>query len=147
MGNGFAARMFASQKSRWIGVGIFALLAVAGAVYLWRYDPTAPGAIFAPCWFQRLTGLFCPGCGATRSGHALLHGRVAVAAGYNLFFVLTVILIPIPLMLTVRRWVRGDSQMLLGATARRWVFWIPWLVIAFTILRNLPWVPFSWLAP
>lgn len=35
------------------------------------------------CWFKTLTGYDCPGCGAQRSLHALLHGRFAEAVRYN----------------------------------------------------------------
>ncbi|MDE6310754.1 MAG: DUF2752 domain-containing protein [Muribaculaceae bacterium] len=35
--------------------------------------------------FRLLTGWDCPGCGAQRALHAILHGRVAEAWGYNPF--------------------------------------------------------------
>lgn len=40
------------------------------------------------CLFRLLTGYDCPGCGSQRAFHALLHGRLAEAWGYNpyLFF-------------------------------------------------------------
>ncbi|RDY32202.1 DUF2752 domain-containing protein [Lachnotalea glycerini] len=36
-----------------------------------------------PCLFHKLTGLYCPGCGGTRSVHALLHGHPLVSLQYN----------------------------------------------------------------
>lgn len=52
-----------------------------------------------PCIFNRLTGLYCPGCGGTRAVLALLHGRllqsiayhpiVAYAAGVYFWYMLT----------------------------------------------------------
>jgi len=41
--------------------------------------------LFPPCLFHRLTGLSCPGCGMQRFVHALTHGRLAEAVGYNAY--------------------------------------------------------------
>ena len=38
--------------------------------------------------FHLITGLHCPGCGATRCMHALLHGDILQALAYNPLFVL-----------------------------------------------------------
>lgn len=35
------------------------------------------------CWFKRLTGLGCPGCGLTRSVICLVHGNFLDAWGFN----------------------------------------------------------------
>lgn len=40
------------------------------------------------CPLRRLTGIACPGCGATRAGLALLRGDLAVALAMNPFLVL-----------------------------------------------------------
>lgn len=36
-----------------------------------------------PCVFQRLTGLYCPGCGGTRAARYLLHGEIAKSLQYH----------------------------------------------------------------
>jgi Protein of unknown function (DUF2752) len=54
----------------------------AGAIVLFAFDPSAY-AFYPRCMFHALTGLDCPGCGATRAAHALLHGRVAEAFRFN----------------------------------------------------------------
>jgi hypothetical protein len=95
------------------------------------------------CQFHRLTGLNCPGCGATRALHALLHGKFFAALHNNALFVF-----------------------MLGTCAIRsaWFGWNkfhgrvngeflpvnfiwPLLIIAlvFTMLRNLP--AFAFLSP
>ena len=69
-------------------VSIVCLVALGVAVL---FSPaTLPS--FQICWFARLTGLPCPGCGLTRSVCAIAHGHLAEAwhlhpFGY-LFFVL-----------------------------------------------------------
>lgn len=36
-----------------------------------------------PCQFRTLTGLYCPGCGITRSLECLIHGRLSNSLRYN----------------------------------------------------------------
>ncbi len=42
----------------------------AGAVTLYLFPP-ATSTFYPRCYFYALTGLYCPGCGATRCLHAL----------------------------------------------------------------------------
>lgn len=54
---------------------------VALCIYYYKWEP---GAWAAPrCTLRLLTGYDCPGCGSQRAFHALLHGGVAEAWGYN----------------------------------------------------------------
>lgn len=88
------------------------------------------------CPVHALTGLDCPGCGATRAVHALLSGDPVLALHSNALIVLA---LPVACALYVR-WivdrVRGRERiidppkgMLVGLGA---------LVVVFTIARNLP---------
>lgn len=45
------------------------------------------------CFYHAVTGHDCPGCGTTRSVFAILHGRFAAAADFNLlgYFVLLIV--------------------------------------------------------
>ena len=54
-----------------------AAVACAGLV-----DPGEPGH-YPTCPFLWATGLYCPGCGSMRMVHALVHGNVARAFGFN----------------------------------------------------------------
>lgn len=56
--------------------------ALAAAALLYLVDPqTTP--VYPPCLIRLHTGLSCPGCGATRALHALLHGRLEDAWKLN----------------------------------------------------------------
>ena len=64
---------------RSLAAGVTGTVAVAAGVLL--FDPFGDHAIGCPV--LELTGLHCPGCGATRAIWLLLHGDVAGAVGHN----------------------------------------------------------------
>lgn len=122
-----------------------AVVVASGLLILYRFEPSE-SSLFPPCMFHTLTGLHCPGCGSTRALHALIHGRVVAAVGYN------------PLMVLCLPWLIyvGASKLYADRRGRRgpaplprwnWTRWLPAAVIGFAVLRNLPWPPFNWLAP
>ncbi|GAB2815546.1 DUF2752 domain-containing protein [Lentzea nigeriaca] len=71
-----------SLARMWAPFGVLAL-GGAGAVLLLFVDPNQPGNLLPKCPIKWLTGFNCPGCGATRMVHALLHGDVVGAFHYN----------------------------------------------------------------
>ena len=126
-------------------VAVSAVFAALALVVLFFFDPTRY-AIYPTCPFHQLTGLNCPGCGALRAAHQLIHGHLAAAFRLNSF-----LFIALPVMLLVL--VKNAIQQLRGAAPEPKAvspFWI-WLLLAalilFTVLRNLPFAPFTWLAP
>jgi hypothetical protein len=91
------------------------------------------------CPLHAMTGLWCPLCGSTRAGYAMLHGQFGVALHDNALVVLG---LPVLLLLWLRRTAGGGTGRLVPA----WLFWPSLAVaIAFGVLRNLP--SGSWLAP
>ena len=96
-----------------------------------------PPSCFPPCPLHALTGLNCPGCGATRAAHELAHGHVRTALHLNALLVLA-----IPAVVIAGLW-RGTN---LRTSAL-----IGWsllgLIIMFGIVRNIPIQPFTYLAP
>ena len=124
---------------------IGAAAAVAGACLIYLVDPREPGN-YPRCWFLYLTGCYCPGCGALRSMHQLLHGDIVSALGYNPYVML---LLPALLYYFGSRGlaaygVRRLRRPRLSATKIRILLAA---IIAFWVLRNLPFEPFSILAP
>ncbi len=102
---------------------------------LWWFDPAKLGLPL--CSFHVLTGLDCPGCGATRATHELLHGRLAAAWHYNALWTL---LWPVALYAAVSE-LRALSgrRPLPGDLPRQPWFWVS-LALAgtvFFVVRNL----------
>jgi len=122
-----------------------ALALCAGGAYLHVFDPAESG-IYPICPFHALTGLHCPGCGAARAMHHLLHGNVGAAMQFNPF---AVIMLP-----AIAYWVVSIGLQFVGRKPLPSVFipafWI-WMLLAaillFCVLRNIPYYPFSLLAP
>ena len=117
-------------------LGLFLVLGVAACVVLLVAPPGSPHAKWLPkCMFHQWTGLYCPGCGATRALSALLHGDLRASLHNNILLIpggaLLIILIVKP-----------------GISLKRPVaVTIAAVVIGFAILRNIPFAPFTYLAP
>lgn len=62
-----------------------ALLVVAVIFCIYYYSVDPAGGRTPKCIFRLLTGFDCPGCGSQRAFHALMHGHLAAAWGYNPF--------------------------------------------------------------
>ncbi len=114
-----------------------AFLALLIVVYT-VFDPTG-NAYFPKCPFRMLTGLECPGCGAQRAVHCLLHFDIPGALSHNALLVLSIPYLVTGFVFDMRR-SEGENAVrwrkrLFGTTA----IWIIFAVIvAFCILRNIP---------
>jgi Protein of unknown function (DUF2752) len=109
-----------------------ALLAAA-LTYVGLVDPHNPDSFFPVCPFRLLTGWNCPGCGALRMIHDVLHGDLAGAIADNVL-----LLVGIPLLAgwALLRYRRGKSPLTIPATAA-----IVSTLLAWTVVRNLPGFP------
>jgi len=119
--------------------------AVAAVPVLYRFNPLEVH-FYPRCPLYVMTGIYCPGCGALRAGHALLHGHLLTALDYNALLVLAAPFLAYALA----------AQAILALTGRRIPIHalsgreskaIMWLFIAFMLLRNVPLYPLSVLAP
>lgn len=119
--------------------------AFLGLLLLRLFNPVTSG-FYPPCIIHSTTGLYCPGCGATRALYHLLHGHPAEALAMNpLFALLTPVLAYVFLSYLLLGWRgRGLPQVFANPKFLKLLFWT---AILFGILRNLPLYPFNILAP
>ncbi|HXH68803.1 MAG TPA: DUF2752 domain-containing protein [Pyrinomonadaceae bacterium] len=121
------------------GAGILAI--TTGALVVGYFNPTTAG-FFPACPFHALTGLNCPGCGLTRSFHALFHGDVSTALHFNA-------LLPIYLLLFLYLFFSLGLILIKGrgfeyrAFSPRAIYSFLALTLVFAVVRNLPFYPFN----
>lgn len=133
-----------SPAGRTGGLVVLAGIAAVLAILVGDGDGALAGGV--PCWFHWLTGLHCPGCGATRSVRSLVAGDVSQALAYN---GLVMVLAPLGLYWLVVR----IADTLRGRRSARLHLpdWLGWAIIVavliFGALRNIPAFPFTLLAP
>ncbi|WP_415972848.1 DUF2752 domain-containing protein [Rhodococcus sp. 077-4] len=113
-----------------------AAAAVGGAVLLHVRDPRT--STYLPCPLHALTGLWCPGCGATRALGDLTRGDIAAAASSNVVAVLLVVVAVGVWAAWLRaRW--DGRSMSLPRPSRPTVAVLIVLLTAFTVVRNTAW--------
>jgi len=81
-------KIAAAQTLVFFTVVVLVVAALGSGAVLFFFDPAKHG-FYPICLFHSLTGLNCPGCGATRSAYQLLHGHLLRALQDNALFVLT----------------------------------------------------------
>ena len=99
------------------------------------------------CDVYRLTGFYCPGCGAGRASYSLLHGRFLDAFCYNP--VMTVLLPLLALYVAARAidWAITGGDHIDQKISVKFVAGILIFVLLFGIVRNIPVYPFNLLVP
>jgi hypothetical protein len=135
--------------SRWrirlVLVLLVTLVMPAVATVVYQFPPSEY-SFYPPCLFHKLTGLHCPGCGATRCVGALVRGDLLQALAYNALLVLAT-----PFILG---WIFAVGYTLWTGRHLR-LGQAPWwliaafivTVVAFGVLRNLDVYPLNLLAP
>lgn len=123
-------------KQQLITLGVLFVLGATACAVLLLVPPGSPHAKWLPkCMFHRMTGLYCPGCGATRALSAILHGDVLASLHNNLLLFPLLALIVFLLMKPQTSLNRPCAITIIA------------VILAFTILRNIPVAPFTYLAP
>jgi len=116
------------------------LLSIAGAVYLFVFEPGRSG-FFPPCMFRLVTGMQCPGCGTTRALHEITHAHLKAA-----FMLNPLLLLASPFLLYA--FLRYSAIVMRGGVPRKnalpapYIYAIFFIVLGFWIFRNTPFYPF-----
>jgi hypothetical protein len=136
--NSTAAGFPAGRKKFFAGAALFF---AAGVLIYFLFDPTKV-AIFPPCMFHQLTGMDCPGCGAQRALHQLLHGNLIAAFRLNAMFVLSLPLLAWFGPRFIAHWSKREP--IRFNTRWLWFYLAAWIL--FGVLRNLPFPICAWFA-
>ena len=128
-------------------LGLFAgvvsgMTAIGAGAVVFFFNPNTHG-FYPVCLFHALTGLNCPGCGATRAAYQLLHGHLLRALRDNALFVLSLAVLAVWSARFVFRKRQNPNATLNVPPGVLWTFLA--IAIVFTILRNQP--AFSFLSP
>ena len=124
------------SKQKLISLGVLLGLGTAACIVLLLVPPGSPYAKWLPkCMFHQLTGLYCPGCGATRALSAMLHCDLKSSLHNNLLLFPLLSLIAFMIVKPGISLKRPVAIAILAA------------VLLFTVLRNIPVAPFTYLAP
>lgn len=117
----------------------------AGALYLYFHNPEE--IPFLPCMIHRLTGLYCPGCGAGRASYALMHLEFYKAFRYNPVMVFVMPLLAIYFAARSLDWVITGGNHVDRYVPDRFLYWLLVGILVYGVLRNIPYFPFELLAP
>ncbi len=117
-------------------LSIIAFIALGlGIYYFYTNDPSNGEAIFVGCISKSISGLDCPGCGAQRAFHELLHGNFIKAAKLNLLiYFFAPLLLFIFLKMTFKPF---NIQLPDIIISTKWLISLFVLMILFTIIRNV----------
>ena len=130
-----------SRRGRWPGWVLVAPLMIVGVASARWIGSSLPA-----CLFHQQTGLYCPGCGATRAAVSMGELQIRQAFGQNGLFVFAVL--------------AGGLFVILSGCREKFpnIWWLPvfkwrlsflWIVfvalVSFTVLRNMS--GFEWLTP
>jgi hypothetical protein len=123
--------------SRQIRIAVWAVAIAAAIAMLYCVDP-AGSQLFPPCMFHKYTGLYCPGCGSTRSLHQLAHGNLLEAIRLN----------PLTVAAVAAGCVGAGWRRSRSVAEKPWFAWfVVTMVVVFAIVRNIPAYPFVVLRP
>jgi len=137
-------KLKASTYERIITGGILSVMGAAVAT-IGYFNPVTAG-FFPVCPLYAMTGIYCPGCGLTRSLHALLQGDILSALHFNALFPFYAFIFGYFILSGILTVIRGRG--LTYKFFRAWMmFGFLGLTLLFGVLRNIPEYPFNLLAP
>ncbi|HEU4560410.1 MAG TPA: DUF2752 domain-containing protein [Longimicrobium sp.] len=122
------------------------LAAAPAAAVLYLYNPMRVN-FYPRCVLFVVTGIYCPGCGVLRASHALLHGHVFTALGFNALFVVMLPFLLYAVAAQVLQAAYGRPVLPTRSLTGRQARLVLYVFVAFTLVRNIPLYPFNLLAP
>lgn len=118
-----------------IGLAILILtVLIVSLIYIF---PINYQRLLPPCLFLKLTGIYCPGCGGTRSVQALLHGSILSSLRYNpIVFYGFIVYFWFMLSNTIET--LSKHKIKIGMKYRDIYFWIGLgIVLVYCVFRNI----------
>jgi hypothetical protein len=135
-------KISATPSLGWFTAIVLGATAFGVGATVFFFDPGTHG-FYPACAFHNLTGLNCPGCGATRALYALLHGNFSAAMRDNALFVLALAALAVWVgRFGILKWQHQPASLNVPPTVL-WAFLF--LAVIFGVARNLP--GFEWLSP
>ena len=130
-------REYSRTRRKLVWVGVLALLLLVVGVCF----PTELAALVREvspgCWFRRLTGLSCPGCGGTRAAGALLRGDVLAAFRYNMLLPLGLLVLAAEYVRLLRVYFGRRRDWRDSRPYVRSLIIFSWLVLVWAVARNV----------
>jgi hypothetical protein len=138
------ARLLAPARCATAVLTTCLLLGAVATLVLFFFDPRQYH-FYPICFFHKATGLLCPGCGALRAMHQLLHGHLAAAFHFNPMLVVS---LPFSFWFGARFALQKARNLPLSLGLRPgWLWLVLAAVLVVSVLRNLPGAPFALLRP
>ena len=113
--SGRISTLLAEQRRQLLSLLTFVVLLTYGLIV----DPDTGGRGI-PCLWKALLGFSCPGCGLSRAGSLLLHGRLADAASMNWLIFPVVAVFTWKFLKEVRDFSQGLQRFRLSERSPRW---------------------------
>ena len=129
-------------------LNIIIMLLFIGATFIYFVFDPATNKYFPGCPFYKLTGLFCPGCGAQRSIHSLLTGNIIAAVHANILLVFCLPFLVVYYAIQTINFIRPRTNIKINIVNQIWFIYLCALVVLFYwIARNIPVLEAGFLAP
>ncbi len=80
-------RIYDEQKMNNLQLKFLVALLITGTLVMFYFFEPTDVSFFPACFFKKITGFDCPGCGGQRALHDLLHLRFQEAIDHNLLLV------------------------------------------------------------
>ena len=130
-------REYRRTRRKLVWVGVLALLLLVVGVCFPNELAALVREVSPGCWFRRLTGLSCPGCGGTRAAGALLRGDVLAAFRYNMLLPLGLLVLAAEYVRLLRVYFGRRRDWRESRPYVRSLIIFSWLVLVWAIVRNM----------